>query len=160
MKQRSSKFQYYVVRKLIDLIYYLNTYHLIWLVTYPGSIVKESSTRFLIWHRPSKRYIILWCRPIIQIRCLKCQIWGRVEGAFWAQISHRAKNRCQGFSKTTIWLDSWSHKKQKNTKKHGLKINWNRDIDGQSITISEGKNFMKNKFPFWNHISLEDKLIL
>ena len=37
---------------------------------------------------------------------------------------------------------------KKNTKKHGLKINWNRDIDGQSITVSGGKNFMKSKFPF------------
>ena len=160
MKQRSSKFQYYVVRKLINLIYYLNTYHLIWLLKYQGSVVKESSTRFLIWHRPSKRYIILWYRPIIQIRCLKCQIWGRVGGHFGPKSPIGPKIDVKDFQKQLYDSIGGLIRSKKNTKKHGLKINWNRDIDGQSITVSGSKNFMKNKFPFWNHISLEDKLIL
>ena len=33
-------------------------------------------------------------------------------------------------------------------KNHGLKINWNRDINDQSLTISEGKKSKFVNFPF------------
>ena len=48
---------------------------------------------------------------------------------FLAQIFHRSKIDVKNF--------------QKQLKNHGLKINWNRDIYGQSLTISGGK---KSKF--------------
>ena len=71
-----------------------------------------------------------------------------LEGPFLAHIFQRVKNRCQGFSKTTIQVDSQSHKKQKTLKSHGLKINWNRDINGQYLTNSGGKKSKFVNFPF------------